>query len=442
MAQGLPGRLSAFVEKFKSFFILPNSSADIVSRDYLNGLFLSDQSNCEKISEKINRNSQSLNHFISNSPWDSSSLMGVLAQSFVKLLPKSWKNDLCLAIDESSFPKKGNKSTGVAHQYCGQLGKVANCQVGVFASLICRDLYCLLDALLYLPKKWCEMKGIDIPIERKEYKSKIDLALESIIRFNKILKIPFKWICFDSFYGRDQNLLYHINKMKLVFVADIPRDATLYVQKPKLYIPESKGTRGRKNTKYRIRGKSITAEGIAKKVKPSEFKNITIRRTNKGKTVEADYCKKSVYIALKEEGTVMEVNFIIRKDKDGIIKYILTNAKNESLERVAYMHGQRYFIERSFQEAKQQLGMGDYQVRGYLGWHRHMAMTMMGMLFIQEEKLLYMENNWKLTTPVLTKIIKLLLPKKITTLTDILNKIPPNNRTKPKQNKNHKKSVT
>jgi SRSO17 transposase len=74
------------------------------------------------------------------------------------MLPGAWLPDLSLSIDESGIPKKGKHSVGVAHQYCGQLGKQANCRVGVYAALVCRGFYCLINALLYLPKEWCERK--------------------------------------------------------------------------------------------------------------------------------------------------------------------------------------------------------------------------------------------------------------------------------------------
>jgi hypothetical protein len=85
------------------------------------------------------------------------------------------------------------------------------------------------------------------------------------------------------------------------------------------------------------------------------------------------------------------------------------------------MHSQRYFIERSFQDMKQQLGLNEYQVRGYAGWHRHMAMCMMGLLFIQMEKMEYFKINELPSTPQLAELIRILLPQKIRTIIDVLS---------------------
>jgi SRSO17 transposase len=394
------------------------------------------------MSEKVDQNSQSLNHFISNSPWGFNNLFSKIASYFVKMLPTFWLDDLCLAIDESSFPKKGNKSVGVAHQYCGQLGKIANCQVGVFASLICRNLYCLIFAMLYLPKKWCKTKDSNIPKERKEYKSKIDLALEIILHVKSVLKIPFKWVCFDSFYGRDTELLFTLNQSQIKFVADIPKDTNIYLKEPKLYLPVKKGKRGRKTTRYAVKGRTSKVSNIALKVKNSQYTEIQLRENSDGKKIKARFYICQSYIILKSKGLVMEVVLIIRKDEDGSVKYALSNAIEESLERLAYMHGQRYFIERSFQEAKQQLGMREYQVRGYEGWHKHMAMISLAMLFLQLEKKKYMDLDLIPSIPLLAEIVKILIPQKILSLNDLLTKVRNTHSKQYKTMKNNKNKVT
>ncbi len=127
-----------------------------------------------------------------------------------------------------------------------------------------------------------------------------------------------------------------------------------------------------------------------------------------------------VYLAIKECAAVMEVKLMIRKDEDGSIRYALSNDLKASKHRLAFMHSQRYFIERSFQELKQQLGLNEYQVRGYEGWHRHMFMCMMGLLFIQIEKMEYFKINQVPSTPQLAELIKILLPQKIRTMMDVL----------------------
>lgn len=344
-----------------------------------------------------------------------------IAHLFVKMLPSYWLDDLCLSLDESGIPKKGNSSVGVAHQYCGQLGKGANAQVGVYAGLICRGFYCLINAVLYLPEKWCQRKEADIPAERRNHKTKIEIAYEMILHARHILKVPFKWVNFDSFYGRDQGFLYQLHEQQITFVGDVPKDATVYLERPTLYIPEKKTTHGRNFTRYQIKGKATQVEQVMRTLADTDFIKLAVRITKEGNPIKTSYHVRTVYLAIKKHGTVMETKLLIRKDEDGTVRYALCNDLKASKHRLAFMHSQRYFIERSFQEMKQQLGLNEYQVRGYAGWHRHMAMCMMGLLFIQMEKMEYFKINEVPSTPQLAELIKILLPQKIRTMTDVLS---------------------
>jgi len=436
------GRIDVFVENFSSCFKLINSCAEKVSVDYLHGLFVSDKRNCEKISKKVNRNSQSLHHFISESPWDWTSISIHLAQLFVKILPPSWLADLSLSIDESGIPKKGKNSVGVAHQYCGQLGKNANCQVGVYAGLVCRGFYCLINALLYLPQHWCGRKDVDVPVERRKHKTKIELAYELILHARDVLKIPFKWVNFDSFYGRDQGFLYNLHKQGITFVADVPKDARVYLKKPTLYIPEKKTHKGRNFKRYQVKGKVVEVQNINNQLNPKDFKNFTLRINKDGDAVKALLYITTVFLVLKEEGQVMEVKLIIRKDEDGSVRYALSNDLKASKHRLAFMQAQRYFIERSFQELKQQIGLNQYQVRSYGGWHRHTFMCMMGLLFIQMEKMEYLNVGYTPSTPQLAELIKIIIPQKIRTVMEVLNEFKELKIPKKRYCGNGKKSVT
>lgn len=358
------------------------------------------------------------------------------------MLPVSWLPDLSLAIDESGIPKKGKHSVGVAHQYCGQLGKGANCQVGVYAGLVCRGFYNLINGLLYLPKSWCERKDADIPIERRKHKTKIELAYELILHARDVLNIPFKWVTFDSFYGRDQDFLYNLHRQEITFVADIPKDATVYLKKPVLYIPKKKTKKGRCFKRYRIKGKAVEVQTIRKKLADRNFKKFTMRVSKDGKAVKALFYFTTVFLAIKQQGQMMEVKLMIRKDEDGTIRYAICNDLTSSKPRLAFMQSQRYFIERSFQELKQQIGLNEYQVRSYNGWHRHMFMCMLALQFIQMEKMEYLKIKCLPSTPQLAELIKIILPQKIRTIIDVLREFKQLKISKSKYCGSSKKSVT
>ncbi len=146
----------------------------------------------------------------------------------------------CLLVDESYFGKKGKKSVGVARQWNGRLGKVDNCQVGVFIALGRYSHINLTDFRLFLPKEWtsdkprCRRAGI--PEQFIETRSKIDLALE-MVASAKAQGFNFQWVEADGFYGRDSHFRHTLSAMNLTYMVDIPKDTTLYFEDPKPFIP-------------------------------------------------------------------------------------------------------------------------------------------------------------------------------------------------------------
>jgi SRSO17 transposase len=154
-------------------------------------------------------NDQRLHHLLTQAKWDVQHVMDKVTEDFVQLIDNhSLSDDLSLLMDESSFPKKGKHSTCVSRQYCGQRGKVDNCQVGVFGALSAGSLVNLVQAKLYYPGQAV---------------SKIDHAQTIINHVTRQLKIAVQWIGFDVFYGRDTTLLASLVKMRQEFVADPQR---------------------------------------------------------------------------------------------------------------------------------------------------------------------------------------------------------------------------
>lgn len=147
---------------------------------------------------------QALQHFLSNTTWDEEAVMAQVARDVDGYL--GGQADSCLILDESGFPKKGEHSVGVARQYCGQVGKIDNCQVAVFGVLSCGERASLVDGRLYLPKEWigdrkrCRKAGIPAGEYRTE-RTKHSLALE-IVRAAKARGLRYRWVGCDAFYGK------------------------------------------------------------------------------------------------------------------------------------------------------------------------------------------------------------------------------------------------
>ena len=298
--------------------------------------------------------------------------MNEVALQFVKLVEQiGLLDDLQLIIDESGFAKKGKKSKGVARQYNGSAGKIDNCQVGVFAALNAGSLTNLINANLYIPKSDT---------------SKIDHALDLITHTIDELKLPVKYVSFDAFYGRDSSLLATLKSKKIHFIADVPESHQVCLQRFQMRLPKPKGTRGRHPIHKKSTQPFISIQEYALSLKKKDFSYISVRHASKGR-LKAYFHQKPVYIINPHTNKCMELILLIRKDEDGTLKFSLCNAPADvTLKELAYQQSKRYFIERNFQDCKQELGLDDYQCQSETAWTRHMSLCMLAMLFINTEK--------------------------------------------------------
>lgn len=358
---------------------------------YLKGLLLTRRRNCQVMAEELGQsNQQRLHHFITTSPWQFQQVMDTVTHQFWEFLQRaSLQNDTCLIIDETGNPKKGKASAGVKHQYCGQVGKTDNCQVGVFGALCGGSLVNLVQASL---------SAID------PARSKIDQARDLIDHITKTLKVGVQWVCFDAFYGRDTLLLAHLIKQDQEFVADIPEDTRVWLDPFQMRVPVRKpGARGRIPTIAKPNRPDISVREYAQSLEPTHWKYVTIRHQSRGRKLKAWFHSREVYILNPITNRKQLVTLLIREDADGTIKYSLCHCPGKGLKELAYRQSKRYFIEKAFREGKKELGLNQYQTRSSAGYHKHMAMVMLGQLFINEEKLYQFEQSkiWMTTQDVI-----------------------------------------
>jgi len=347
----------------------------------------------ERMAEVVpDADEQQLQHFLSNSQWDDCAVRERVAVEADKLLGSD--ADTALLIDESGFTKKGTHSVGVARQWNGRLGKLDNCQVAVFAALSRGSLSTLVDVRLYLPREWvtnaarCQAAGI--PRDARISKTKPELALE-MIRRNRELGVRFSWVGMDGLYGNDPRLLRVLDDDGEVFVADVHKDQRVYVQDPEPVVPPTPaGQRGQRRTRLVTERVPVRVDEWVKSQPPSAWQRTTLRGSSKGK-LRIDLLHRRVWLWDRKDRQARCWHLLVRREvkRPEEIKYSLSNAP-EGTEpiRLARMQAQRYWVERSFQDGKSHVGLGDYQVRGWRPWHRHMALVMMAMLFMLSEKVL------------------------------------------------------
>lgn len=406
-----------FHGKFANFFRTATRNVAPHALDYLKGqLLLESRRNMSRMSvEVVNEDEQSLSHFISNSPWEDEPLIEAIGEHAVKLLSQGGVSG-ALILDESGTPKQGTESVGVARQYCGALGKVDNCQVGVFLAYSTPTEATLIDRRLYLPAEWindpkrCEKAGI--PMEARQLRTKAELGLEMILKAKK-RGIPFEFVGMDAHYGEQPWLLTQLEGNDVVYMADVPCNTRVYLEYPEVGLPERDGNRGRLPQKLRVlQGEPLEVRQLSSSDKIA-WRTLKVRDTQRG---ELWIRFSALRVWRIEDGIPCSkpVWLLIRQELDGSdTKFSFSNAKGAPpIETLAEWQSRRYFVERSLQDAKGLAGLDEYQVTGWRGWHHHTAMVLLAMLF-----LLYLKRRLAPKAPMLTlkdsvEILKIVMPKK------------------------------
>jgi SRSO17 transposase len=339
-------------------------------------------------------NYQSLQHFISDSEWDARGVMREVAENTnqsLELLP----GKTGLLLDESGNEKAGKQSVGVARQYIGNVGKVCNSQVGVYAGLSRGDKIGLVGARIYLPREWtsdkkrCEKAGI--PKQEREYRTKPELALAIIEELEAV--VEYDWVGGDTIYGNSPQLRKALKEGNKAFVLDVGEDLKVCLAEPQPYLPKVAG-KGRKPTRLVTSEKAVALKDLIGQICAEEWKIIEYREGAKGRLIREAVLKR-VWVWKKATAEVEELELLIsRKLDETEVKYSLCNEPlgELSVEKALFRQMQRYWIERAFQEIKEQIGLHQYQVRGWQAWQHHIALTMMALHFMLETQLENAEN--------------------------------------------------
>lgn len=354
--------------------------------------------NIERISEDLGIDYNQLQHFISDSPWDSRAVIDKVANDVSTVLPSSKLTGLI--IDESGTIKKGDKSVGVGHQYCGNVGKTGNCQVAVFGCLNNGDFASIIDARLYLPKDWCDdPKRCDeagIPEDQRKFKTKLEIAVD-IINHQVANGISFDFIGADGYYGNDSEFARKIEDLGYLYMLDIHSDQFVYLDKPELFLPERKSSKGKEPKNLKASTNHLRVDEYFKTLMTSDFQTISVRNTTKG-ILTGEYHFRRVYIWNKKLNQIESRLLVIRKTKTDKgsyeIKYSFTNANLEQYtkEAIAYMQAQRFFVEHSIKESKQILGLDQFQTRKWLAWQHQIALNLMVACFFLKEKIVCFDD--------------------------------------------------
>jgi SRSO17 transposase len=332
-------------------------------------------------------NVRAMQRLVSEALWDEEAML----QTYHRLLQEEMGElDGVLLLDETGFAKKGQDSVGVARQYCGSLGKVENCQVGVFAAYASRQGYALVDKRLFLPEAWftdayqerrtkCKM-----PAE-VSWQSKPQLAAAMVRSLHAAGVLSFKYIVADCLYGNSPDFWEACEACigTTAFVAT-PAETRCWLQ-PLATATHTYTYKGKPRTKrvaVTDTPPSTVAE-LARAIPATFWYRRTVAEGTKGPITD-EFARKRIMLS-KEGHPTTAVWLLIKRTLGAHPQYwyYLSNAPlSAPLRLFVWLSGVRWAIEQCFEETKTELGMDHYEVRKYPGWHHHMLTCMLAHFFL------------------------------------------------------------
>jgi SRSO17 transposase len=336
---------------------------------------------------------RSLQKFMKTYQWDHKA-MEVRHQEM--LAEKIASPEGMLNVDSCESPKKGKESVGVARQYCGAVGKVDNCQSGVFLGYASEKGYGLLTGRLYMPKIWFtdaygERRNDTLVPGDLTFKTKPQIARDLIDEVVQRKQFPAKWVGCDAVFGSDWEFLESLPDGVCYFAA-IHSHAKVFLKKPRVGLPTYRGRGRHPQTPRVLKGRSFTVAEVARS-KKSSWSRIALAEGAKGPIV-ADVACMRVYPSRK--GLPSDPLWLfIRRTADGEIKYAFSNAPADiPFDELRKASTMRWPIEQCFQDGKSHVGMNQYEHRSWPAWHRHMLYVILALHFLFRLRLRFKKNSY------------------------------------------------
>jgi SRSO17 transposase len=338
-------------------------------------------------------NVRSMQRFVSDAPWDDDKMIAKY-RSFVN--DDLGHPDGALIFDESSFVKKGQDSIGVARQYCGVIGKVDNCQVGVFAAYVSESGYALVDKRLFIPDKWFA----DDYLERRQkcklpqemvFRTKPELAVEMLNAISKEDVLPFKYVLADTIYGASPQFICAVEALpgKTYFVS-VTKDTLCWLRRPMTITKEYRwgGKHRTKTVLLDPQSKPLSVADLAANINDYFWYRRQVSEGTKGPIVY-EFTRRQVILAaagLPNKTVWLLIRRTLGDDPD--YSFFISNASSNSrLRTLVWLSGLRWAIEQCFEETKSELGMDHYEVRKFPGWQHHILTCLLAHFFLWHLKI-------------------------------------------------------
>jgi SRSO17 transposase len=332
---------------------------------------------------------QAMQQFIGVGAWDDDAILGKHQQLVAQALGDAATG--VLIVDGCDFPKQGTHSVGVARQYCGPLGKVANCQASVVACYASARGYALVDRRLYLHEDWFtdayreRWQRCGIPTDTP-FQTRTELAWAMIAGLQGRGALPFRWVTGDEHFGNTPVLLDRIAATGLAYFMEVPHSVRVWPARPAAAVPSATGKKGRPFTRVRLAPDAPAAlrvDALAAQLPASAWRVAQIQDGSKGPLVTEVAFVRAVAVRDGLPGPAVWVVLRRALDGTGELKAYLSNAVADTPpETLVWLLALRWPVEQAIKEAKEELGLDHYEVRGWRGWHHHTTMTLLAQGFL------------------------------------------------------------
>jgi SRSO17 transposase len=366
------GRLRVFLARYLPLFFRSEQRelAEVVLQGKLSGL---QRKTAEPIAYLAGRHRKPVQHFVGAGAWDDEAVMTELRHHVAQVFADP---EAVLVLDGSGFPKKGEASCGVQRQWCGRLGKVENCQVGLFLAYVSQSGGALVDRRLYLPEDWAgdrtrRQETHVPPAVRFQESWRIGLGLIDRSR----AELPFGWVAGDDEFGRASAFRARLRQRRLRYVLDVPCNT--------LVRDIDEAPQGGKRCPPWRR-----VDDWARALPASVWQRVRLGAGAKGPMAVR---VAQGWVQTRDDGGragPLERLVVVRAiGGEPRTWYTLSNAPARvGVEEVAKAHGKRHGAEELLQAGKGEVGLGHYEVRSWVGWHHHMTLSLLALWFLQLER--------------------------------------------------------
>jgi SRSO17 transposase len=337
---------------------------------------------------------QSLLHFVGNAPWSDAAMLAKVGELVLPALERSGPVEAWI-IDDTGFPKKGRHSVGVTRQYCGQLGKQDNCQVAVTLSLANHEASLPVAYRLYLPEDWAKDQTrrhrAKIP-ETIAFQTKPEIALEQI-KAARTAGLPQGVVLMDAGYGNDTRLRTEITALGMSYVAGIGPNTSIWPPGAAPLLPQTRSGRGRPQTRLQRDGEHqpVTVKALASSLPEEAWQTITWREGS-ADWLSSRFARQRVRPAHRDTKLTepRAEEWLLIEWPEGETEptkyWFSTLPEDVAFDHLVDIAKLRWRIERDYQELKQELGLGDYEGRGWRGFHHHATLCIAAYGFLIAER--------------------------------------------------------